>query len=64
MDNLTTELKKQKIKILFIYTEKTSLSHNFYQRLGCVKFGKINRVKRPDLKLGYEDRVYYIKELN
>jgi len=40
------------------------MSHNFYQKLLFKKCGEINRMQRPDISRGYEDRVYYIKELS
>ncbi len=56
-------LKKQKNEVIFLYSEKTSQNHNFYLNLGFTKYGPINRSNRPDLARGYEDRIYFIKEL-
>lgn len=57
-------VKSKKFRLIVLYTELESMSHNFYQKLLFKKCGEINRMQRPDISRGYEDRVYYIKELS
>jgi len=56
-------LKTKKIKKVFLYTDKNSLSHSFYLRMGFTKIGKTNKIPHSNLPSGFEYRVYYYKNL-
>ncbi|PIP52995.1 hypothetical protein COX08_03410 [Candidatus Beckwithbacteria bacterium CG23_combo_of_CG06-09_8_20_14_all_34_8] len=57
-------VKSKRFRLIVLYTDLSSRSHKFYKKLLFNKYGKVNKIDRKDIAQGYEDRVYYIKELN